>query len=378
MRIIFTTVLVLLFSLPVVAQDSLARRETPKVDYTPQVFGAVKAKFELSTSNGEQRFNVRNSRIGVKGAVSNRMRYAVQIDFNNEGKISILDSYATYTVGGFELSLGQQQYKFSTDLDRGPSSNMFSNRSFIAKYLTTYIGSDVSDGKESYYVKNIGSRDIGALISYDFPKDLPLKLSVGAFNGSGANNPEWSRTMNFVAKLTIGARSGFGGAISYYGGNTPVLTKVEQGADGLKNVDFEQDINMWGGELHYVGRKFLIEAEYAQRRLQNDGLEMLHAAHVQGYYRFTLPSNQFADHVSPHLRWDMGRGIDFMNTQTKMQEKFNSNRITASVNIGLSEKIFRSEIRFGYEKFFVDDYASDFHVNPMLHDKMTIEFIASF
>lgn len=372
MRLIPTLIVLLFFSFSAVAQ------EKPKIDYTPDVFGAVKAKFELSTSNGQQRFNVRNSRIGVKGFVSERMRYAVQIDFNNEGKISILDSYATYSLGRFEISLGQQQYKFSTDLDRGPSSNMFSNRSFIAKYLTTYYGSDVVGGKETFYVKNIGSRDIGALVSYDFPDEIPLRFSVGAFNGAGVNNPEWSRSVNVVTRLIIGKRDGFGGAISYYGGTTPVLTRVVRTDAGLENEKFNQKINMWGSELHYVGRAFLIEAEYAQRRLQNNGLEMLHAAHVHGFYRFKLPENKLANHIAPHLRWDMGRGVDFINTQTKLHEKFNANRITASLSIGLSEKMLQSEIRFGYEKYIMKDHASDFHVNPLLHDKMTIEFVASF
>lgn len=361
-----------------IASTTLVAQQEEKIDYNPDVFGAVKAKFELSTVNGQQRFNVRNSRIGVKGLVSNQMSYAIQIDFNNEGNISILDSYVGYTLGGFTLTLGQQQYKFSTDLDRGPSSNMFSNRSFIAKYITTYYGSDYDGNEETFYVRSIGSRDIGALITYDFPDAIPLKISFGGFNGSGINNPEWSRTTNFVAKVVVGSSRGLAGSLSYYGGNTPVETKVVSTPDGAINQKFRQNINMYGAELRYLGRNFLIESEYAQRRLNGDNLETLHAAHVHGYYKFQLPTNRYADYISPLLRWDIGRGIDFMDTATKLHDKFNAHRLTAAINIGLSEKVLRSELRFGYEKFFVYDRPVDFRQNQLLHDKMTIEFVASF
>lgn len=106
-----------------------AQTETP-VSYVPKIDGAIKAKMEIDLNRGEYRFNVRNSRFGVRGNVSRNMSYRLQVDFSNEGKVSILDSYVAYKIHGFEAIIGQQQYHFSTDLDRGPSTNMFANRSF--------------------------------------------------------------------------------------------------------------------------------------------------------------------------------------------------------------------------------------------------------
>lgn len=111
--------------------------EEETISYRPEIFGAVKAKFETSLYDGSHRFNVRNSRMGVRGFASPNFKYAIQIDFSNEGKLSVLDSYVTYFSGGLEVTIGQQQYRFSTDLDRGPNSTIFSNRSFLSKYLTT-------------------------------------------------------------------------------------------------------------------------------------------------------------------------------------------------------------------------------------------------
>ena len=103
------------------AQQASTKNES-EVSYVPRVDGAVKAKLEVSLNDGEYRFNVRNTRFGVSGNVSRNMFYRIQVDFNNEGKLSILDSYAGYRTGGLDIRLGQQQYHFSTDLDRGPTA----------------------------------------------------------------------------------------------------------------------------------------------------------------------------------------------------------------------------------------------------------------
>ena len=178
-----------------------------EISYVPKIDGAVKAKFELSTYDGEFRFNVRNSRFGVSGNVSRHMIYRMQVDFSNEGKVSILDAYAGYQAGRWDVRLGQQQYHFSSDLDRGPSSNMFANRSFLAKYLTGYYGSELVDGKPKDFVRTLGSRDLGIMATYTFQTRLPLKFYFGIFNGSGINNPEWGKTVNFVGRAEIGPAS---------------------------------------------------------------------------------------------------------------------------------------------------------------------------
>ena len=74
----------------------------------PKIDGAIKAKMEIDLNRGEYRFNVRNSRFGVKGNVSRNMSYRLQVDFSNEGKVSILDSYVAYKIHGFEAIIGQQ------------------------------------------------------------------------------------------------------------------------------------------------------------------------------------------------------------------------------------------------------------------------------
>lgn len=379
-----------LISLPcaVVAAETTGDPET----YKPTVFGAVKAKFETSLYGGDHRFNVRNSRIGVKGYVSPYMKYGAQIDFSNEGKLTVLDAYATierpWDMSGrnqFGLSLGQQQYHFSSDLDRGPSNNLFSNRSFLAKFLTTYYGVD-QNGRE--FISSIGARDIGVKFKYAFYR-LPIRISAGIFNGSGVNNPEWSNNMNFVAKVDFGSIEGLGLAVSHYNGKTPLEGAQVIGIDHRPATE-EQKIRMWGGELRFNGpirrqssthdNAYVIEAEYAQRRLNNGGVRILSAAHVQGYYRFDF-SKKFIgmfDYLTPLARWDLGDDIEFMNRVTGSVDRFSAQRATLGVNLGFVSRMVHSEVRLSGEKFFFDRKPSDYGINPLLQDKITIEIVATF
>ena len=372
----------MLFCGSAVAQSDDSEQDTTRtarVSYVPKIDGAVKVKLEVDLQDAAYRFNVRNSRFGVRGNVSKSMYYRIQVDFNNEGKISILDSYVGYTIGGFDAKLGQQQYHFSTDLDRGPTTNMFANRSFLAKYLTSYYGSEVSDGKIVSYVKTLGSRDLGLSMSYRFRTDVPLNLIAGVFNGSGTNNPEWGKRVNLMGRIELGGDKGLQGSVAYYHGYSPQHVKVEEQNGTFVTEDFEQKLRMVGGELRYTRGGLLLEGEYARRYLCMEGATaMMATALVQGYYRFQLPKCPTIDYIAPIARWDMGNNVDYLNVQNKLRETFEANRITVGVNIGFGTKWIQSEIRLNYEKYLLKEQPSDFWGNKLLHDKFTLEVVASF
>ena len=355
-----------------------AQAETP-VSYVPKIDGAIKAKMEIDLNRGEYRFNVRNSRFGVRGNVSRNMSYRLQVDFSNEGKVSILDSYVAYKTHRFEAIIGQQQYHFSTDLDRGPSTNMFANRSFLAKYLTSYYGSEVSDGKTVDFVRTLGSRDLGAMFTYSFRAGVPMKVYAGLFNGAGSNNPEWGKKVNVVGRLEAGGEEGLRAAVAYYDGFAPLHTKVKEENGELKSEEFEQKMRMVGAELRYVKGGFFVEGEYARRYLGvGAARKVMTTALIHGYYKIDLPENSFADHLAPIVRWDVGNDVDYLNTDARRREVFDANRITVGLNVGFGKKLIRSEIRFNYEKYLPSRKPSDFARNKLLHDKFTIEVVAAF
>lgn len=378
------TVVALVLCVSAVAQSEETHSEeganaVESVSYVPKIDGAVKVKLEVDLQDAAYRFNVRNSRFGVRGNVSRSMYYRIQVDFNNEGKISILDSYVGYSIGGFDAKLGQQQYHFSTDLDRGPTTNMFANRSFLAKYLTSYYGNEVSDGKIVSYVKTLGSRDLGLSMSYHFKTDLPLNLIAGVFNGSGTNNPEWGKRVNLMGRIELGGKEGLQGSVAYYHGYSPQHVTVEEHNGTFVTKDFEQKLRMVGGELRYTRGGLLLEGEYARRYLCMKGATaMMATALVQGYYRFQLPKCPMIDYIAPIARWDMGNNVDYLNVQNNLRETFSANRITVGVNFGFGSKWIQSEIRLNYEKYLLKEQPSDFWGNKLLHDKFTLEVVASF
>lgn len=356
-------------------------KEDEEVSYVPKIDGAVKAKFELSTYDGEFRFNVRNSRFGVSGNVSRHMIYRMQVDFSNEGKVSILDAYAGYRAGNWDFQLGQQQYHFSTDLDRGPNSNMFANRSFLSKYLTSYYGSELVDGKPKTFVRTLGSRDLGAMATYTFKMRYPVKLYFGVFNGSGINNPQWGKTVNLVGRVEVGrATEGLRMAVAYYDGSAPQHDRVVEKDGMYEQVPFAQTMRIGGVELRYTRGYFFIEGEYARRYLEGyDGkTQVLTASHIHSYYRFPMRPTSVLNHIAPIVRWDLGNGMDYLNTQTKQRQTIDANRITAGVNFGFGKKFTRSEIRINYEKYILKNQPSDLPVNKLLQDKFTVEVVAAF
>lgn len=363
------------------ASEPTATETSEEISYVPKIDGAVKAKFELSTYDGEFRFNVRNSRFGVSGNVSRHMIYRMQVDFSNEGKVSILDAYAGYQAGRWDVRLGQQQYHFSSDLDRGPSSNMFANRSFLAKYLTGYYGSELVDGKPKDFVRTLGSRDLGIMATYTFQTRLPLKLYFGIFNGSGINNPEWGKTVNFVGRAEIGpASEGLRLALAYYDGSAPQHDRVVETGGIYEQVPFKQKMRIGGVELRYTRGYFFIEGEYARRYLEDysGSVQVLTASHIHSYYRFPMRPTSVLNHIAPIVRWDLGNGLDYLNILTKHSQTVNANRITAGVNFGFGKKFTRSEIRLNYEKYLMGRKPSDLPINKLFQDKFTVEVVAAF
>lgn len=355
-----TNRIILLFTLFLISvAPQLAGQESKK----PELFGVVKAKYEVSTNDGYSRFNVRNSRLGVKGFATDNLRYSLQMELNSQGNFNILDSYVAYRAGSFELSLGQQAYGFSTELSRGAAGNYFANYSFLGDYITRYYEVEDTGTGQIVSMGDIGPRDIGVLGKYKYSGDFWFSVSAGLFNGSGINNPVWNNSVNFTSHFEIGTNNGLSAAASYYTGRSP----------------FGQKMQMWGVEARYIEGNVVAEAEFARRYLETpDGTDIASTGIIYALYRFMLPENQFARTVSPLVRLDMGDNIKFVSNGTRALERFDGQRITAGITVGLTEKLLKSEIRFNYEHYFLKNRPSDFTVNRMLHNKFSVEFFVAF
>lgn len=353
-RILFIMTCLVAGSLSATAQDN----------YKPRISGLVKARFETDTYDGHSRFAVRNARLGIDGFATRNMYYNVHIELNALGSLTVLDSYVGYRIGNFDLVVGQQSYRFSTELNRGAGSNYFANRSFVGKFISNYQGFDGS-------LYDLGPRDLGATLQYKGDWEIPVTLCVGAFNGAGLNNPVWNNGMNFVARIDAEPFDGMRIAGSYYKGTMPAAAS-------------RVGVEMWGAEAGYVRDRLIVEAEFVKRyQRRSPGADVMTAALVHAMYTFPLRPNVLAKSITPQLRWDWGDNIGFRNLSLVSPtyggyDSFDAQRITAGVCIGLTDKLLKTEIRFNCDFYIMGDRPDDFAANRLLHDKFTVELFTKF
>lgn len=344
-------------------KSQIATQATTKKEpglYVPTVYGVVSTSFAVSGYDGATRFNVRNARLGVKGNATRDMSYVMQIDFHNQGSISVLDAYVRYKRSSFDVTMGQQHIHLSTELDRGPNSFIVNSRSYASILSTAYYTMS-EDG--SYATDSFGSRDIGVYGNYYLPTKLPVAISAGVFNGLGINEVAWTQTKNYTTRVMIGSSKGglYGGG-SYYWGNST----------------FGQDVNIITTELSYKSDNVFVEGIYQQRRLQEDGLQLMQFGVVQGYYKFKLNNSKIFDNISPTFRWDCGDDMQYSNLVSETLESYSVNRLTPQLNIGFAGEKIRSRLGISFEKIIANKTPSDIASNQLYQDKFTIALIAAF
>ena len=105
-----------------------AQLTIPK-EYLPKVHGTIRSKYELQTTTGMQRFQVRNARVSLDGKVLPVIAYKAEIDLSDEGSIKMLDAYARFVPNDtWNLTMGQMRVPFTIDAHRSPHQQYFANR----------------------------------------------------------------------------------------------------------------------------------------------------------------------------------------------------------------------------------------------------------
>ncbi|MFQ8804416.1 MAG: hypothetical protein ACLR8Y_03945 [Alistipes indistinctus] len=126
----------------------------------------------------------------------------------------------TVPAGSISAS-GSSSTTSSTDLDRGPTASLFANRSFIAKYLTSYYGSELSGDKISHYVKTLGSRDLGIMGTYTFTETGSAQTLSGPVQRIGNQQSLVEQQDQHNRPRRIRSRGRVRAAASYYNGSAP-------------------------------------------------------------------------------------------------------------------------------------------------------------
>lgn len=339
--------------------------------------GEMKARYEWNTNGGISRFNVRNARLRFTGYVSDLVWYRFFLDFNDNGNLTILDTYVTLCPGAFEFVFGQQR----ADLDRSVNPYFFANRSLLIKYLPTNCAVS-HDGRVMADIQ--GWRDIGISGGYTFGKggSFPVRIGAGAFNGSGMRNPVYSRKLSWSVRMEAGRKmDGIHCYAWYYDGWLASQERrvIDEGT-GLEIVEkFRQKTRMAAAGMYYCADRLYLEGEYGTRFPWEDVSvsETMHTAYFQWIYSFPLSIRLFK-YAAPAFRWDIAANIPFRNVNDSSFDMLSTNRLTFGMNMGLTEKLMVSELRLNFEKFLFRKEPSDLADNPLFQDKLTLELCIQF
>ncbi len=330
-------------ALPAMAQDGDDNGE--KVNYTPEIHGTVREKYEYQTEDGAGRFEVRNARLSVSGKVAKAVDYKAEIDLCDEGQIKMLDAYTRVKpLSGLSVTLGQMRVPFTIDAHRSPHQQYFANRSFIAKQ-----------------VGNV--RDVGAMVGYSFGGAVPVIVEAGLFNGSGLTNQKdyWTKELNFSAKAQVFLPQGFNVTLS--------VQKISPN----QNV-----IMMYDGGAYWHKNGWHVEAEYLYKHYSHGMFSDVHSFDGFVNYDFTLKNKKaLIKKISPLVRYDFmsdhSDGTLGDDGKMKLTDGKRS-RITYGVTFSLA-KPFVSDIRLNFEDYF---YAHGSVAKTSERDKIVLEMMTRF
>lgn len=239
------------------------------VNYIPEFHGTMRANYALSAETGDSRFYVKDARFNISGAATSFADYYVQVNFCNQGAVTILDAFAQLKPGkGWQIRLGQQLLPFSTAALRAPHLRYFCEESSLFSMAVL--------------------RSPGVKVAYQFPCNLTVE--GGVFNSADMkSHGTWSRQLNYAAK-----------AYCTFAGVTPqisFMSRVPEGpAKGTR-------INQLDASLSWKFGQLFIEGEYLRRYYTVDGLKPSNGWCVMADYGWNFAS-PLANRFSVQTRFD--------------------------------------------------------------------------
>lgn len=320
-------------------------------DLTPEIHGTVRGKYEYQPQDAAGRFQVRNARVSISGGISPTVSYKAEIDLCDEGVLKMLDAYARFRLTpNLHFTIGQMRVPFTIDAHRSPHQQYFANRSFIAKE-----------------VGNV--RDVGAQLSWNFGKAVPVTITAGLFNGSGLTNQKdfWTDNINFSAKAEVELPYGF----------NVVLSAQKIRPDHL-------NVMMYAAGAFYDNGRLHAEAEYLYKTYADNAFGDVYSFDGFVSYRFPIgDGGKAVKSISPLVRYDSmndhSDGIRYLDgvpdpSGSLVVRDYARSRITGGLTISLGTP-FVSDIRINYEKYFYREGAIP---DVSEKDKFVVEFMVRF
>lgn len=328
--------ILLMMSVFALGMESIGAETAEQISYVPNIHGVMRARWELDTEHGDNRFQMRNARVSLDGKIAPWIEYFIQTDFCDAGVIKILDAYGRFkVVDGMTVQTGQFRMPFGVETFRGPQNYIFANRSFMGKQIMNY-------------------RAVGAKVAYTLPK-VPFTLEFGAFNPKSiGNHTPWNRTVAYSAKA------------SYKVGDVA----FSAGYASIKPFDVRANL-LDGAVVWDDGRHWLVGGEYMFKHYVDDSAADVHS--WVGFVDWHMPVK-----AGIFNRWSVqarGDGMTDHLTMDGLKIEPARERITIGSTLTYSYKIVHADVRLNYEKYF---YHNGYRPSVGDTDRLVAELVIRF
>lgn len=313
---------------------------TDSISYLPVFHGTFRGRYEQSTVDGEQRFQVRNARLSVAGIITPRIDYFVQTDLCDRGKMKILDAWGRFKPSAsVDLQMGQFRMPFGVESFLAPHTYYFANRSYMGKAMCNY-------------------RAVGAKAVWRYK---PLTVEAGVFNPNTISDHEqWHRPMAYSAKASWQLRN--------------VLLSA-----GFMSIEPDSvRANLADVALRWHAGRWTVAAEYMYEHYTNSRHKASHSYVGQVNYAMPVRLWEF-NSLSFQARFDgitaQSDGKKLVGGRLTTTQK-PVNRITAGSTIShIHSKSIFADLRVNYEKMF---FHKGVEVTPDMGDKLVVEMVLRF
>lgn len=331
-----------IITIPIACCAATYAEPSDSISYIPHIHGTFRGRFEASTVESDYRFQVRNARIKLDGKIAPIADYFIQVDFCDRGSIKILDAWARIWASksiGFQA--GQFRMPFGVDPFRGPNNYIFSNRSFIGKYVCNF--------------RAVGFKAIWQ------SENIPLNIEAGAFNPATiSDHSTWHNKLTYATKLT------------YRIDNVSLATGFQSIAPDHVRA------NLVDGAVSWKNDRWTIEGEYMYKHYTRSRHKSCHAYNMFADYRMPIKTG-FFNQLSFQTRFDGMTGHSSAKQKEEgliVTDNPACNRFTAGSTISYKRnKSMSIDLRANYEKYI---YHSGERMTPDNGDKAVIELVLNF
>jgi len=216
-------------------QTRVAKVEAERKQH--QIDGYMQLRFQDDkATSGQRDFMVRTARVNVRGPVSDRVSYRIEMQFDSKetgmgpgSRAQLRTATIDYLVNPMTfVHVGQMTLPWGYELE-SPTPQLWS-------------------GERAAFMDRLfpDQRDLGMDVTYQRSSRAP-KFDVGSFNGTGIDTTDTNHTENYLGRVVFPFTNGSVALSGYTGTSGVGAAQVRQDRDGI------------GAKYQYCGTQFMGE-----------------------------------------------------------------------------------------------------------------------